>query len=101
MECGVVVSLSFVGWMRLSSGTARMSAVSAGGRCCRRRVTGHWQVDEAPGGSGRTPYVSFDLGIPLLAEMRHPAATTSLADNTRQTLHAVEAAATGAVRARR
>ncbi|AXG81614.1 type II toxin-antitoxin system RatA family toxin [Streptomyces paludis] len=39
---------------------------------------GHWQVSEDPGGAALELKVEFDVGLPMMAEMIHPAVAKAL-----------------------
>jgi ribosome-associated toxin RatA of RatAB toxin-antitoxin module len=53
--------------------------------------TGHWRVEEAmPGEVEVELIVSFEIGIPLLADMLNPVAATALRDNSEEMLREIE-----------
>ncbi len=57
-------------------------------------LDGRWTVEElAPELSRASLHMTFEIGIPLLAEMLNPVAKRSLADNTRDMLLGIERAA--------
>jgi ribosome-associated toxin RatA of RatAB toxin-antitoxin module len=52
---------------------------------------GHWAVHPAPGGGSRVElHVTFDIGIPLLAEMLNPVAADALRESAAQMLESLE-----------
>jgi ribosome-associated toxin RatA of RatAB toxin-antitoxin module len=52
---------------------------------------GHWLLDQVHAGLTRVTFrVTFEIGIPLLADMLNPVAQRSLRDNCSEMLHGIE-----------